>query len=303
MTGASEDQSHGLKSLDAWSDEPDPIFSVRAVTAFTALVVPSERRPTEIVLDGCCPRCSHPMISIHPLRSLISPDEALASAIIDGLVPLGGVRRITAECHCRHEHPDAPAGEVGCGAPFSLWISWAEARSATGQRQVSVAPSSTTSVLELHEERALQASSEAQLTSVRHAAESWRTGLAGFMAILVAVFFIKGKTSFSEISGTRWRVALAVLLITSAGSALFGSYRALRAAYGTPRDEFLGEVPWLFRLLPETTPRNIYEYGTVSAWQYAFARQAVNDLRLAKVATVVSLTAVVAAAAITWLTP
>jgi len=123
------------------------------------------------------------------------------------------------------------------------------------------------------------------------------------LAILVAIFFIKGKDSFDDISGTAWKVALAVLLLFAAATALFGGYRALRAAYGTPRDEFLGEVPKPFQRLRPTTPRNTDEYDTVSAWHHAFTRQAVNDLRLAKAATIASLLAVTAAAAITWFAP
>ncbi len=94
-----------------------------------------------------------------------------------------------------------------------------------------------------------------------------------------------------------------MLLLVSAALALFGAYRALRAAYGTPRDEYLGEISPLFRRLPSTTPRYIYDYGTVSAWHHAAAQTAVNDLRLAKGATIGSLLAFAAAASVTWFAP
>ncbi|MDQ2981991.1 MAG: hypothetical protein M3R26_06695, partial [Actinomycetota bacterium] len=77
----------------------------------------------------------------------------------------------------------------------------------------------------------------------------------------------------------------------------------LRAAYGTPRDEYLGEISRLFRFLHPTTPRDIYKYGTVSAWHHASARTAVGDLRQAKVATICSLIAFGAAVALTWYAP
>jgi hypothetical protein len=177
-------------------------------------------------------------------------------------------------------------------------------RPKTGRRKVdALKPAAEPSPLDVQEERELGAATATQLADVRKAAESWRTGLAGFLAILVAVFFIKGKDSFDDISGTGWRTALAVLLLVSAAFALYGAYRALRAAYGTPRDEYVGEVPLLFRHLHPTTARYIYDYGTVSAWHYAAARIAVNDLRRAKVATIGSLITFAAAASITWFAP
>jgi hypothetical protein len=292
-------------SLVPWSDEPDSGLNRAAVEALEVRVVPAARQPTEIVLEGKCPRCLHQTASTHSVRTLISDEEARRLAAGDGFSPPEGaaLRRVSAQCDCRHEHPQTPAGEHGCGAPFALWAAWSREVGESGDRVVTTAAALRTSPLEVREERALEASARTQLADVRKAAESWRTGLAGFLAILVAIFFIKGKSSFDDISGTGWRVGLAVLLLLAAACALFGGYRALRAAYGTPRDEFLGEVPKLFRYLPETTPRHIHEYGTVSAWRYAFARQAVNDLRLAKVATIASLGAVACAAVVTWFAP
>lgn len=31
---------------------------------------------------------------------------------------------ITAQCACGYAHPKRPEGESGCGAPFSLLVSW-----------------------------------------------------------------------------------------------------------------------------------------------------------------------------------
>jgi hypothetical protein len=245
---------------------------------------------------------------------------ALAKA--HGVSPLRDyeLRRVTSECCCLHEHPNGPEGKEGCGAPFAVWVSWSTdtctrsrlrhwLRSLRGkpegeERKVEPLQSAgKAEPLALEEERQLRTAAATQLADVRKAAESWRTGLAGFLAILAAVFFIKGKSSFDDVSGTGWKVVLATLLLASGTLALYGAYRALRAAYGTPRDEYLGEISPLFRLLHPTTPRDIYKYGTVSAWHHASARTAVGDLRQAKVATVGSLVAFAAAAAITWFAP
>jgi hypothetical protein len=285
-------------------------------------VVPPCDEATEIVLEGKCPRCLHQTVSTHPIRAIMSDSVARALAEKDGVPPpeACAIRRVTAECCCLHEHPNTPAGKRGCGVPFALWVSWSTGtctrsrlrrllrrrlgKPAGARREVGpLVPAGEPTPLDVLEERELRTSAATQLADVRKAAESWRTGLAGFLAILVAVFFIKGKDSFGDISGTAWKAALATLLLVSAALALFGAYRALRAAYGTPRDEYLGEVTPLFRRLPSTTPRHIYDYGTVSAWHHAAAQTAVNDLRLAKGATIGSLLAFAAAASITWFAP
>jgi hypothetical protein len=306
----------------AWSDEPDQQWSDEAARALRVRVVPPCDGATEIALEGPCPRCHHQFVSTHPVRAVMSDAAANAlAAAADISRPAGyGIRRVTGECSCLHEHSDAPEGRAGCGAPFALWISWSTEtctrsrlrrwlRSLLGRpkgEEREVAPlrsAGKAEPLALEEERQLHLAASTQLADVRKAAESWRTGLAGFLAILVSVFFVKGKDSFDDISGTGWKNALATLLLVSATLALYGAYRALRAAYGTPRDEYLGEISPLFRLLHPTTPRDIYKYGTVSAWHHASARTAVGDLRQAKVATIGSLISFGAAAAITWFAP
>jgi hypothetical protein len=317
-----EDVRDGGPGHLAWSDDPDRRWNDAAAVMLRARVFPLRDKATEIVLEGRCPRCLHQTVSTHPIRAVMSDDQARFFAKKDGVVPRDGyaIRRVTTECRCSHEHPDTPEGRSGCGVPFALWVSWStqprtrspfkrRLRQLLGRPQRrtrkvdSLKPAAQPSPLDLEEERELGAATVTQLADVRKAAESWRTGLAGFLAILVAVFFIKGKDSFDDISGTGWRTALAVLLLVSAAFALYGAYRALRAAYGTPRDEHLGEIPLLFRHLHPTTARYIYDYGTVSAWHYAAARVAVNDLRQAKVATIGSLLAFTAAASITWFAP
>jgi hypothetical protein len=263
------------------------------------------------------------MVSTHPVRAIMGASEAKAAALAEREpveVPDGyGLRRVAGECCCNYEHPGTPEGQAGCGAPFALWVAWSnpekwswkrsetlqwlERNPPNEQRVVDRRPAASPRPLDVEEERALQVAAATQLGDTRKAAESWRTGLAGFLAILIAIFFVKGKSSFDDISGSGWKWALGTLLGVSAGLALFGAYRAIRAAYGVPRDEYLGEVPWFFRPFPPTTPRHIYDYSTVSAWRHAMARTSVNDLRWAKLATLGSLAAFVAAAAITWAAP
>jgi hypothetical protein len=187
-----------------------------------------------------------------------------------------------------------------------LWIAWAPETTQGDPRAATVAAARETRLLELQEDRDLQRAAESQLANVRRAAESWRTGLAALLAVLTAVFFVKGKDSFDDIEPGRWRYGLAASLVIAALFAVYGAYRALRAAYGAPRDEYVGRasfpIGWMPRFL-RTTPGEIDEYGTLSAWRHAFAVQAVRDLFHAKVSTVASLLAIVVAAVITWWAP
>jgi hypothetical protein len=287
-----------------WSDDPRASWS-EAAAKLEVHVAPPQGRATEIVLEGRGPRCHHDFVSTHPVRSTMSDEQARELAGKTDLGPTDKLRRVTAQCCCTYVHTGAPEGRAGCGAPFALWVSWPETSvgSTEAERAVERWSAGPAEPLALEEERQLRAAATTQLADVRKAAESWRTGLAGFLAILVAVFFVKGKDSFDDIVGDGWKISLAALLLTAGVLALYGAYRALRAAYGTPRDEYLGEVSRLFRHLQPTTPRDIYTYGTVSAWHYASARTAVGDLRQAKVATVGAMIAFGAAAAITWFAP
>lgn len=306
-----------------WCDDPRPLWSAEVARTFKARVAPPRGDATEIVLEGRCPRCHHDFASTHPIRAVISESKKQELAEQDEATAPDGyeLARVTTDCRCSNKHADAPEDRTGCGAPFAVWVSWSPAPEPSLRdrvfswlsqaplpvgRERTVEPLVSAGLAEplaLEEERQLRTAAATQLADVRKAAESWKTGLAAFLAILVAVFFVKGKDSFDDIDGAWWKRALAFLLLLAGASALYGAYRALRAAYGTPRDEYLGEVSPFFRRLHPTTPRDISKYGTVSAWHHASARTAVNDLRHAKVATIFAMFAFAAAAAITWFAP
>lgn len=98
-------------------------------------------------------------------------------------------------------------------------------------------------------------------------AENWRTGLAALLAVLTATLFIKGKSSIDDIDPGLWRWSVIVPLLLAGIAATFGAYRAIRAAYGVPRDEWV-EVD-----------KGLRKHGSLSAWSHAFAVTTVNDLR------------------------
>jgi hypothetical protein len=296
-----------------WSDDPAQAYNVEAPQVLRVRVMPSRANATEIVLEGICPRCSHPTMSTHPVRSVVTTtaetlDDAESMQLPSALPAQATIkrRRVTAQCDCSHEHPGRPEAATGCGAPFALWITWDASGGSPLDRHAALSPADGTSLLELQEDKDLQHAAEGQLASVRKAAESWRNGLAALLGVLTVVFFVKGKESFDDIEGAGWRWALATTLLAAALLAINGAYRALRAAYGAPRDEYVGRASFTLARLPRrlrTTPGEMDEYGTLSAWRHAFAVQAVKDLWWAKASTVGSLLMVTVAAVITWTAP
>ena len=190
-------------SILPWSDEPDPKWNHEAANALTARVMPHGFDATEIRLEGKCARCGHQTASTHPVRSVMSNEEARQQAAADDCPadPQEGLRRVTTQCRCRHDHSKTSETEDGCGAPFALWVYWPQEEDQGRGRAAKLSPARATSLLDLQEELALQRLASSQLVDVRRSAESWRNGLAGFLAILIAIFFIKGKESFDDIGG------------------------------------------------------------------------------------------------------
>jgi hypothetical protein len=295
-----------------WSDDPAQEYNTRAATVLDARVMPSRANATEIVLEGICPRCCHRIVATHPTRGVElieveSLDKAEAAHFPNTPRKEHTIKRrkLTGQCACSHEHPGRPSGTAGCGAPFALWVIWDTSGDSSEDRRALLSPAEGTSLLRLQEDKDLQHAAEGQLANVRKAAESWRNGLAALLGILTVVFFVKGKDSFNDIEPGGWRWALAITLLAAAVLAVNGAYRALRAAYGAPRDEYVGRAS--FALSPprrlRTTPGEIEEYGSLSAWRHAFAVQAIKDLWWAKASTVAALLLVMVAAVITWIAP
>lgn len=304
----------------AWSDSEDPAHDAAAARSFDVRVLPDEHgrrrrrliwrrrrlvlrltdpEPTRIVLDGACPRCRHPMTSVHPVHGALSQEASAARMTGEGShTDAYRYRLIATTCSCVHPHKHAPEGQHGCGAPFAVGVRWGRRR--PGKAKLLLAHATR---FERDEERALQQTLAAQVEQVRKAAESWRTGLGAFLGVLVVVFFVKGKTSFDAIADNR-RWIVGGLLVLTAATALYAAYRAVRAAYGTPADEYTPGSGRLWRRLrarlPPTTPRHIHDYQSVGAWRDALAGQSVTDLRHAKTATVVSAIAFVVATVLTW---
>jgi hypothetical protein len=282
-----------------WSDAPDQQLDQLAAQKLTARVLPNAKEPTELELLGNCPRCNHQTRWTAALRGVVGQtpkpaDSAAAEAQAfreeRGLPANKKVDRVTAQCGCGYEHDKRPNGEVGCGAPFSVVVSWTSGDAKSRAAEVH-GTDETTTRFDLDDARELQGLRKTELADVRKSAENWRTGLAALLAVLTATLFIKGKSSIDDIDPGGWRWAVIVPLLLAGIAATFGAYRAIRAAYGVPRDEWVD------------VDKGLQKHGSLSAWRHAFAVTTVNDLRLAKVMTVLSLGLVGLAIFLTWVAP
>ncbi len=59
---------------------------------------------------------------------------------------------------------------------------------------------------------------ERQLDDVRKAAESWRNGLAGLLALITTVSVVKGRSTLAEIRPD-WQICVAVITLLSSSPA------------------------------------------------------------------------------------
>lgn len=104
-----------------------------ALAADTANVelAPDERAPTTIIVTGACPRCTHPTAHVDPIvavRGLDNGEDDDAGAVLRQALRRAGAgvtaRDVLVTCGCTTAHPGAPEGTPGCGAVWSLHVSW-----------------------------------------------------------------------------------------------------------------------------------------------------------------------------------
>ncbi|MBA9002836.1 hypothetical protein [Thermomonospora cellulosilytica] len=129
---------------------------------------------------------------------------------------------------------------------------------------------------------------QASLPNIRASAEKWRTGLAGFVTLVITGLFIKGPSSAAALDWP-WRLSLTALIAGGLGIAIFGLWRALQAAAGEP---ILGRL------------NNIRaDYGNLTGYQAALANTAANQLTHARRALMIALPLLAAAVLVWWWVP
>jgi hypothetical protein len=124
-----------------------------------------------------------------------------------------------------------------------------------------------------------------ELSSVRATAEQWRNGLAGLTALLSAAALITSPTLGAKISGG-WRVIVGLLVLGGLVALIYGTWRAMLAAFGVPGTA-----------IPMTGER-------LQAWEQQQAGDAVDKLDQARFAFLAGVGMIVAASAVAfWVQP
>jgi len=124
-----------------------------------------------------------------------------------------------------------------------------------------------------------------ELAAVRATAAQWRNGLAGLTALLSVGSLVASPTLASHLAGCP-RLAVAALSVAGLLTLLFGTWRAMNAAFGLPgKDDYLtGEK--------------------LRAWEHQQATRAVSALTAARWAFLAGLLLTIAAAATAfWFAP
>ena len=123
-----------------------------------------------------------------------------------------------------------------------------------------------------------------QLPTVRKQAETWRTGLAGLTGLVGASLIVKGRDTVTDLT-TGWRITVFVLLMTALVLLVSATLAALLAASGEPGDNTL--------LTGEDLRR----------WSQTQVITTQQAIRRARLLTLMGITALGVALAVTWLTP
>jgi hypothetical protein len=92
-------------------------------------LLPDERDPEVIVIDGACARCRHRM-NFH--TTVVTYRDANWAPVRDKLFNMvlrkatrqAGRRTVTVYCRCGEPHPGAPDISEGCGAYWNLNVEW-----------------------------------------------------------------------------------------------------------------------------------------------------------------------------------
>jgi hypothetical protein len=117
-----------------------------------------------------------------------------------------------------------------------------------------------------------------ELAAIRATAEQWRNGLAGLVTLLSAGSLIASPALASRLTG--WsRLAVGVLALCGLLTLLYGTWRAMDAAFGAPGED------------------NYLTGERLRTWEHDQANAAVTALRSARRAFIVGLLLTIAAAA------
>lgn len=107
-----------------WRREAREEWNEQAASTSRVTLLPDEKAPTRIRVEGPCPACGHETAHGEPLR-LLSVSDAVP-AVTRALRRPERRSHATFEvlCDCGTEHDDAPEGGIGCGRSWTLTVRW-----------------------------------------------------------------------------------------------------------------------------------------------------------------------------------
>jgi hypothetical protein len=116
---------------EPYQEEHRSSYNDFAVETATVRMLPDERNPEKILIEGPCPCCRHEMafqarvvayrdVNWAPLR------DRLLDKVIRDVVSKIKKRSVTVYCRCGEYHPGAPPDRHGCGRYWTLNVEWGD---------------------------------------------------------------------------------------------------------------------------------------------------------------------------------
>jgi hypothetical protein len=107
----------------------DPSYNRFAATTARVHIVPSERDPEKIHIEGPCARCGHETSfwkSIYASRDLnwAPIRDRFLNRRQRNVAAAETKHLVTVYCMCGTSHPDTPFGRQGCGAYWKVTVEW-----------------------------------------------------------------------------------------------------------------------------------------------------------------------------------
>lgn len=217
-------------------------------------------------LNGKCPHCNHDADKYIPIEVTTS-----GRAIREAKAETG---KYVVQCNCTAPHPEQPKDESGCGAYWGVEIAYEDPTPKI------VGPADVGPDTLRWEKKAADLEFNA-LSSVRGTAEKWAATLATLLSLVGTVLIVRGAEEIDKLpDGTKVRIG--ALLAIAVVAAALATFRAARAAQGTPKD-----LKW---------PNGF----KLRKWELDWAQEAKDDLHRSRQFTFAAVAAMVLAVGLSW---
>jgi hypothetical protein len=115
--------------VEPYEERHDPAYNDFAASTARVRILPDERNPEEIIIEGPCASCHHESAFHEPLVAYRDANWApirhrlFDRMILDAAAALKK-RVVTVYCRCGRHHPGTPPMGGGCGAYWKLTVEW-----------------------------------------------------------------------------------------------------------------------------------------------------------------------------------